>query len=308
MITLSRLKYFGAVVRAGSVSQAAKELGMAQPALSNQIRDLEAELGVTLLERHSRGVLPTEAGRLLNLFAGEFDRLANRMYAELRAVGGVTGRPVELGLTPSLMRLVGVDLLVAAAERGGPELRLVEALSIALVQAVERREIEIAFAYDAEERAGLIREPVLRDELLFVTAPGGPEGPISFQEAIAHELSFAGDHGIVALVRRTAARLSLEPRIVSNIQSISAIHDRIVDGGASLLSYGTAAEGVQRGLYAVRRIVRPELTRTLFLVRRADNDPVQNDPQLAALLAGMVQGILRGSAPYATLLDTRYAV
>ena len=127
------------------------------------------------------------------------------------------------------------------------------------------------------------------------------------QEAITHELSFAGDHGIVALVRRTAAQLSLEPRIVSNIQSVSAIHDRIVDGGASLLSYGTAAEGVQRGVYSVHRIERPELTRTLFLVRRADNDPLLNDPRMAGLLTGMVQGILRLSAPYATLLDQRYA-
>lgn len=307
MINIKRLKYFGAVVKAGSVSRAAQELGMAQPALSIQIRDLEAELGVALLERHSRGVRQTEAGRLLNRYIDELDRLADRMLAEVRAVGSSTGRAIGIGLTPSLMRLVGVDLLVAAAEAGGPELRLVEALSVALTNAVERREIDLAFAYEAEERPGLVREPMLLDELLFVAAPGGPQGPISFAEAVAHELCFAGDHGIVSLVRRTAASLSLTPRIVSNIQSVSAIHDRIAEGGASLLSYGTAAEGVRRGIYSVRRIERPSLTRTLYLLRRADNDPALNDPRLAGALAGLVQGVLRLSAPYATLLDPRYA-
>lgn len=199
----------------------------------------------------------------------------------MRAVGNSTGRAIGIGLTPSLMRLVGVDLLVAAAEAGGSELRLVEALSIALTNAVERREIDLAFAYEAEEQPGLVREPVLLGELLFVAAPGGPQGPISFTEAVAHELCFTGDHGIVALVRRTAASLSLTPHIVSNIQSVSAIHDRIAEGDASLLSYGTAAEGVQRGIFSVRRIERPALTRTLYLLRRADSDPALNDRRLA---------------------------
>lgn len=80
MINIKRLKYFSAVVKAGSVSRAAQELGLAQPAPSIQICDLETELGLALVERHSRGVRKTEAGRLLYRYIGELDRLADHCW------------------------------------------------------------------------------------------------------------------------------------------------------------------------------------------------------------------------------------
>lgn len=61
---LRHLRYFTAVARARNLSHAAAELRVAQPALSRQIRDLEQELGVTLLERHAKGVTPTLAGEV----------------------------------------------------------------------------------------------------------------------------------------------------------------------------------------------------------------------------------------------------
>jgi DNA-binding transcriptional LysR family regulator len=62
---LRQLQYFVAVVRHGQFTRAAEELWITQPALSQQVRRLEAELGVALLRRTSRGVLPTEAGEAL---------------------------------------------------------------------------------------------------------------------------------------------------------------------------------------------------------------------------------------------------
>jgi len=301
------LRYFCAVVRTRNVSGAAAELGLAQPALSNHMRELEQEIGVRLLERHSRGVRPTPAGQLLYERAVALDLFTERMLADVRAASGQDAGPLVVGLTPSLMRLVGVQALVAGAGGDGPPLRLVEALSVALTTDVVQREVDVAFAYEVEERAGLVREPVILDELLFVTAPGGPSGPISLHEALSHELVFAGDHGIVTLVRRLAEKLALTPRIVSNVQSVDAIRARLEDGGASLLSYGTAIDGVERGFLAVRRIERQALTRTLYLLRRADRDPAGQDPRAARLLAGIVRSILRSSAPYSVALDAKYA-
>jgi DNA-binding transcriptional LysR family regulator len=62
---LRQLQYFVAVVRHGQFTRAAEELWTTQPALSQQVRRLEAELGVALLRRTSRGVLPTAAGEAL---------------------------------------------------------------------------------------------------------------------------------------------------------------------------------------------------------------------------------------------------
>ena len=62
---LRGLAYFVAIVEEGSISAAAKQLHISQPPLSAQLRNLEDELGVTLIERGARHVTPTAAGRAL---------------------------------------------------------------------------------------------------------------------------------------------------------------------------------------------------------------------------------------------------
>ena len=64
-IDLRQLHYFCAVVDEGSISRAAARLHMSQPPLTVQIHNLEAELGIQLLQRHKNGVVPTAAGAAL---------------------------------------------------------------------------------------------------------------------------------------------------------------------------------------------------------------------------------------------------
>ncbi len=79
---LRQLRYFTAIVEQGSFSKAATKLRVAQPALSQHLRHMEDELGVALLHRGTRGVLPTEAGERLLLRArailAEFARIARQ--------------------------------------------------------------------------------------------------------------------------------------------------------------------------------------------------------------------------------------
>ena len=62
-MNLRQLRYFVSVVEAGNMTRAAEQLHVAQTALGMQIRQIEEDLGVALLVRHSRGVEPTKAGR-----------------------------------------------------------------------------------------------------------------------------------------------------------------------------------------------------------------------------------------------------
>ncbi|MFY9734197.1 MAG: LysR family transcriptional regulator, partial [Rhodoplanes sp.] len=102
------------VVEVGNMTRAADQLRVAQPALGLQIRQLEDDLGVALLVRHSRGVVPTEAGRLLYDRAVAILAQLAEARGEVAALGRGSRETVTLGLSPSLMLLVGSDLMVNA--------------------------------------------------------------------------------------------------------------------------------------------------------------------------------------------------
>lgn len=92
-VTLDDLRVFVAVCRAGSLSAAARELGCTQSAVSQHVRRLEREVGVGLVERQSRGVVPTRAGRVLRQAAEEgmsgLDLALRRLAEIARGDGGV---------------------------------------------------------------------------------------------------------------------------------------------------------------------------------------------------------------------------
>ncbi|MFH8368031.1 LysR family transcriptional regulator [Streptomyces sp. NPDC018031] len=94
-MTLDDLRAFVAVCDSGSLSAVARELGCTQSAVSQRVRRLERELGLTLLERQPRGVSPTQAGRVLHRSAadglGGLDQALRRLR-DMRQGGGGTVR------------------------------------------------------------------------------------------------------------------------------------------------------------------------------------------------------------------------
>ena len=101
------LRYFLAVCEAGTMSRAAAELHVTQPALSRQIAQLERELGCTLLERRSRAVVPTEEGLYLRRRAEEIIALADQTEADLTRDDTIVAGDIHIGAGESdSMRVV----------------------------------------------------------------------------------------------------------------------------------------------------------------------------------------------------------
>lgn len=168
---MRHLRYFVVVAEEASFTRAALRLRIAQPPLSNQIKQLEKELGAKLFDRNRRGVRLTEAGRVL---LEETRRVLAQLEGTARLVRrvdeGAVGR-LALGFVPSASNSVLPPLLGAFGERYPEvEMYLNEMNPDALVRGLHERRIDAAFLYLPFEDAALSFRVVSR-ECLIVALP-----------------------------------------------------------------------------------------------------------------------------------------
>ena len=145
---LSRFAYFVKIAEAGSISRAALALGVAQPALSRFVRQLEEDLDCILFERNGRGVTMTDAGR--RLYGSAIDVLGRVQKAEA-AVAGQAGPAlgaVTLGIS-SLLASVWGPRIVGRFRKRWPRvrLRISEARNSTLFNWIEHGQADVAIAF-----------------------------------------------------------------------------------------------------------------------------------------------------------------
>lgn len=114
-MNLRQLKYFVSVVEAGNMTRAAEQLHVAQTALGMQIRQIEEDLGIELLVRHSRGIEPTKAGSLLHTRALAILKLVEETRKEVATCDREESETIRLGITPALMMIAGSEIILTVA-------------------------------------------------------------------------------------------------------------------------------------------------------------------------------------------------
>jgi LysR family hca operon transcriptional activator len=171
---LRHLRYFVAVAEEGSLTNAAeRRLHTAQPSLSRQIRDLELEVGVPLLERRARGVALTTAGRtfldharlaLLQVdAAGEAARRAAQPEKRPFTIGFLAGQ--ELVWLPEVLRILRdeqPDIEITLASQSSPE----------LAGALMRGKVDVAFLRREKDSPGITFKSLIREPLVAVLPAG----------------------------------------------------------------------------------------------------------------------------------------
>jgi DNA-binding transcriptional LysR family regulator len=135
---LRLLRYFVAVAEAGHVTRAAESLGIQQPPLSQQIKTLEAQLGVMLFKRHPKGVSLTDAGRALLADARRILCSVEAMQERMHRIAGGLGGVLSVGFTSSVAAHAFTPRLLRSCRREFPgiDLRLSEANAAELTEAV----------------------------------------------------------------------------------------------------------------------------------------------------------------------------
>ncbi len=169
-MTLQQLTYFLATAEHGSFSRAARELYLAQPSLSEQVRSLEAELGVELFARVGRGVVLTEAGRA---FRPEAERVLAALAGAREAVAEVrelTGGTLSIGMFGTASGFL-LSRLVAdfRSRHPGVRLRLVGQNSSEVAENVRRGRLEAGLVVLPVDDEGLEIRPARREEVVYVS-------------------------------------------------------------------------------------------------------------------------------------------
>jgi LysR family nitrogen assimilation transcriptional regulator len=267
-MNFTRLRYFAKVVDVGSMTQAADLLNIAQPALSQQIATLEAEVRQQLLVRTKRGVSPTEAGKTLYRHAQVILRQCEQarmdMTAESRGVSG----PVSVGLAPGTAAATLALPLIRTVRTlyPGVILYLNENYGTALSELIMSGRMDLAVLYGNRPIHGLTFKPLLEEEL-FLVGPSASADPIQVSGMEGIELFLPRPYNIVRkLVDEAFMRAGVSFRVVAEVESAMTLKAVIADGlGMTILPASMAREVADGRPSWCRRIVEPVIAAPLTL-------------------------------------------
>jgi len=166
-VELHQLRYFCAVARTGAFTRGAEEEGVTQPTLSQQIRKLEASLGVALFERRGRRVRLTQPGLRLLPIAQEVLRHVVDARQALECLRGDIRGPLRVGCIPTVMPyLLAPRAAEFQAQYPDVELHLVENTTTRLAQQLQEGEVDIAIVGLPTANPDLVCSELFREPLL----------------------------------------------------------------------------------------------------------------------------------------------
>jgi LysR family nitrogen assimilation transcriptional regulator len=247
-MNLRQLQYFVAIVDAGSLSRAAQHLGIAQPALSQQMAALEQASEVVLLVRSARGVRPTEAGTILYRHARSITRQIDQVLPLLRATAGQPAGQVNIGLPSSLAARMTLAL-VCECRRRYPKLRLkiVEGSSSQIANLVVNGMLDIGAVYGGAGPRGLVERPLLRQSLFVFSAAAkckqrAGRNAVSLTALAEQDLILPSAPNAVRQALDDAfAKRTLVPRLMAEATSFTGLLDVVAAGlGVTVLPWGEA--------------------------------------------------------------------
>jgi LysR family nitrogen assimilation transcriptional regulator len=264
---LEQIEYFVRVAELGSFTRASSALGIAQPALSRKIRQLEVELRQNLLVRNGRGATTTDAGKLLLEHGRGILHQVQRLREELGRVRGSLAGRVAIGLPPSIAKVLTVPLTREfRAKLPQAALSISEGLSVAMQDAIINGKLDIALLYGAVPTLGLEITHLLDEELCLVQrqserqsqrqSQGNPSESVTLKDVAALPLIIpTRPNAIRMLVEAEMANINCRPNITLEIDGVPAILDLVLDGaGCAVLSKNAVTTSGQASLFAVSPI------------------------------------------------------
>ncbi len=291
------LRYFVKIVEAGSFSRAAAIIHVAQPALSQQIAELEEKLGVILLQRSARGVRPTAAGEVLYREASVILRQMEQLPGIVRSSGGEAEGAVSLGMSSTLAAsLAGSFIEVCKTALPKVTLQFAVADSEALKLRIETHTLDIAVIFEDELVASFTRKPLFRQRLYLIRREEHAKRAASVTLSQLAELPLilpSPPNVTRNMLDRAFAAAGIKPNVVAEADVLSSILSAVRTGiGDAIIPKGDLADVAGDDL-ARPLLVEPPLFLTASIISSSDFPLTQAGEAVRDVLAQFADDRLR---------------
>jgi LysR family transcriptional regulator, nitrogen assimilation regulatory protein len=291
------LRYFVKIVEAGSFSRAAATIFVAQPALSQQIAELEEQLGVILLKRSARGVRPTAAGEILYREASAILRQVEQLPSIVRSSDGEAQGVVKFGMSSTLAAtLAGTFIETCKSALPKVTLKFTVSDSQSIKAKIESQALDIAVVFEDELVPNFSRKPLFRQRLYLVCHQPLPKctASILLSQIAKLPLILSGYPNVVrAVIDRAFAAAGLTPNVVAEADVMSSILSVVRTGiGNTILPKGDLSDIVGND-FAQPVLVEPPLFLTASIISSGDFPLTHAGEAVHGVLSKFVESHLR---------------
>jgi LysR family nitrogen assimilation transcriptional regulator len=172
---LRQIQYFVALYEEKSITKSARRLHVVQPAVSMQIRRIEAEYGINLFERTSSGVYPNDAAQTIYPMCLEILGKVEKVRRSLREGSGKLAGTLSVGVPPSIAHGILADVLLSfRADHPGVQLAVHEGYSAHLVDWLLQGDLDFAILGEFEDDRRLRGQPIATEDMRILTSVDTP--------------------------------------------------------------------------------------------------------------------------------------
>jgi len=301
-----RLGYFVCVAETGSLGRASEVLRIAQPALTRQVRQLEAEVGLTLFTRTRRGMQLTEDGE--QLFADVIGplRQLERAFRNTAAVSSGLSGSIAIGMPPTVACCLAQPLLEKVSrEEANIDVRLVEGTARHIDEWLVSGELDMAVLYEASRNDKLsARELIVEDMVLVGPRDCAllPQRPLSFRDVAKLPLILPNPrNGLRAASDAQAALYKTRFQIKYVIDSLPTLKQMVIDGhGYTILPLSAVLTELEMGRLRYAPIDKP-VKRTLVLATKAHNRSSRIMTKMDVLIRDLLLALFDGQRIFGDL-------
>lgn len=270
-ITAHKLLLLGSVVQAGSLTKAAEQEGLTVSAVSQQMRTLERAVGVPLLERHSRGIKPTEAGRIAGRCAADIRACLSGFEQEIGNIQrGESGRLI-CGVFPTLATAMGPSIINSSRRAPGMTINLRSARLSRLDPLLRSGDIDVALTWDypwSEVKSdSLEQHPVMTDPTVMLVPI--EQAHTQWSDHLfpgTRWVSRSGGHEIAGVLERVCGERGFSPEIVYEAHDWWEAQSMVAAGLGVAIAPGLASALLRDGVACLPFPAAP--ARTVYLSRR----------------------------------------